>query len=164
MKTQTEERLLGASVAEQELFDAIVAHERSEEATIADYENLAATTDSMAVAYVMGLIVEDERRHHRILMELANTVRAEATMEERGRVIPTVDVKSSDAALLESTRRFLAVERRDHAELKRLARRVRANSESPLAVMMVDLLLSDTRRHIKLLHHLRRMVRRSWRH
>ncbi|MHB8221167.1 MAG: ferritin family protein [Acidimicrobiales bacterium] len=161
MMALSDERLLGASVAEQELFDAIVAHERSEEETISDYESLAATTSSQAVAYVLGLIVEDERRHHRILTELANTVRSEATMVERGRTVPTLDARGSDTALKESTRRFMEMERRDHSELKRLARRIRANSESPLAVLVVDMLVSDTRRHIKLLRRLRRLVRKS---
>jgi hypothetical protein len=163
MTALSEERLLGASVDEQELFDAIVAHEHNEEATIAEYERLAATADSQAVAYVVGLIVEDERRHHRILTELANTVRAEATMEAGGPTIPAVDVRRTDTELRESTKRFLAVERRDHAELKRLARRIRANSEGAVASMVIDLLVSDTRRHIALLRHLRRLGRRSWR-
>jgi rubrerythrin len=161
MVDTSDSRLIGASVWEQELFDALLAHEHGEEEVLTAYEALAKETSSETVRYLISLIVEDERRHHRILVELANTVRAEATLEKRGTQVPYLDVRRGDTALLEATRRFLAVERKDRAELKHLSRKLRAGSDGSLSVFVVDLLRSDTDRHIKVLRFIENVVRRS---
>jgi hypothetical protein len=50
----------------------------------------------IAVRYLVDLILEDERRHHRVLRELSNHVRAVATFEERDPRVPALDIKASD--------------------------------------------------------------------
>lgn len=155
------QQLVGASVSEQELFDSLLAHEADEQEVIASYETLSSETDSETVRYLIGLIVDDERRHHRILQELANTVRSAATFEEAGPRLPFLDVRRRrDRDLLEQTRRFLAVERKDRAELKRLARSTR-NVGGELEAFVVDLLRADTERHIVILRFIEHLVRHS---
>lgn len=161
MVALADERLVGASVTEQETFEALVAHERDEEEVIAGYESLAAETPSEAVRYLIKLIVEDERRHHRVLEQLANTVRFQATLDDRGAHLPYLDVhRGRDRALLEETRRFLAIERRDRAQLKHLAKSIRG-SGGELEAFVVDLLRSDTERHVAILRFIEHLVRRS---
>ncbi|MHB1787752.1 MAG: hypothetical protein ACYCS7_16775, partial [Acidimicrobiales bacterium] len=58
----SENRLAGASVWQQELFDTLLAHERDEEEVIAAYEAVAQETSSNAVRYLVHLIVDDEKR------------------------------------------------------------------------------------------------------
>ncbi len=154
-------RLAGASVTEQELFDSLLAHERDEREVISAYEVLASEASSETVRYLVGLILEDERRHHRILDELANTIRAQATFEERGARLPYLDVqRDRDRSLLEQTRRFLAIERKDRAELKRLERRTR-DVGGEFDAFIVKLMGADTERHIAILRFIEHLIRRG---
>jgi rubrerythrin len=59
---------VGMSVWEHELFDHLVNHIRQEDELISDYERLAAETGGH-VAYLLKLVMEDERRHHRLFEE-----------------------------------------------------------------------------------------------
>lgn len=154
--------LVGASVFERKLFDALLAHARGEEEVIAAYEDFAEDAPSDSVRYLVKLILDDEHRHHRILAELANEVRAETSLEEHGDRVPYLDVHHDDAALLETTRRFLALERKDRVELKHLAHVVsEAGGGGELDAFLVDLMRADTERHIRILRFIERLVRRS---
>lgn len=152
--------LLGASVSEKSLFDAVRAHERSEAAVIGEYEAFARRTSSELVRYLVTIIVDDEHRHHRYLEELANSVRASATFEERGPRMPYFDVSHDDPDLRATTKRFLEVERQDRAELKRLARSVR-DGGNELDAFIVNLMRDDTERHIAMLRFIDRLARSS---
>jgi rubrerythrin len=157
--TGMSDRLRGASVSEQELYDALVSHEADERDVIAAYQDFAGATDSEAVRYLVDLIIEDEQRHHWWLWELANRVRATATLEERGPAVPYLDVKRGDKELLTATRRFLDVERKDLKELRHLARQTRGLGDE-LNMLMIRLLQSDTERHIRMLRFIEKVVRR----
>ncbi len=161
MVSPPKNRLIGASVWQQEFYDALVAHENDEKEIIEAYEAFAESAPSEAVRYLINLILDDEKRHHRVFAELANTVRAEATFEDTGDRVPYPDVHRDDPALLEQTRRFLAIERRDRDELKVLARKVHTDPGSDLDAFVVDLLRTDTDRHIRILRFIEQLVRNS---
>lgn len=160
MVDATHERLIGASEMDQRLFDAIGAHEHDEQAVIEAYSAFVERTHSEAVRYLINLIVEDEKRHHRVLVEVANTIRAEVTFEERGSRIPSVDVHRGDTELLKVTRQFLDVERRDREELRALCREV-DHSGVPLESFLLRLVLEDEDRHVRILRFIERLIRRS---
>lgn len=160
MAETTHERLIGASTLDQRLFDALGAHEHDEKAVIEEYVAFAERTPSATVRYLINLIVEDEKRHHRVLTELANTIRAEVTFEERGSRIPYLDVHRGDPALLAATRRFLEVERRDRDELRTLCRQV-DRSGALLEAFLVRLVLEDSDRHIRILRFIERLAKHS---
>lgn len=161
MATTADNKLTGASVFEQEAFDALVAHERDEEEVISAYEAFARETESDVVRFLIELIVEDERRHHKMLEQLANTIRAQSTFEETGPRVPYLDVhRRRDRTLLETTKRFLEVERKDRSHLKDLAKTVEA-SGGEVDAFVVDLLRMDTERHIQILKFVEHLVRRS---
>jgi len=160
MVESTEERLIGASEMEQLLFDAFRDHERDEQEVLDAYAAFAQQTGSQTVRYLINIIVEDERRHHRILAELANTIRAEVTFEERGKRLPHLDIHRRDQAILDSTRQFLEIERRDRDEFKGLAKQMERVG-APLDSFLVRLVLDDTDRHIRILRFIERLVRQS---
>jgi Arc/MetJ-type ribon-helix-helix transcriptional regulator len=156
----SDDHLVGATIWQQELFDLLLAHERDEEEVISAYEAFAEEAHSDAVRYLVRLILDDEKRHHRVLSELANTIRADATFEKRGARVPHLDVHHRDDSLLQETDRFLALELKDRAELKHLARKVRTVGGA-LDAFVVELLQSDTERHIRILHFIKNAVRSS---
>jgi rubrerythrin len=160
MVESTQERLIGASELDERLFDAFQGHEREEQEVLEAYAAFAEQTGSQTVRYLINIIVEDERRHHRILAELANTIRAEATFEERGRRVPDLDIHRRDQAILDSTRQFLEIERRDRDEFKGLAKQM-DRLGAPLNSFLVRMVLDDTDRHIRILRFIERLVRQS---
>ena len=143
MNAVSDDHLVGATIGQQELFDVFLAHERDKEEVVSAYEIRAEKAPSDAVRYLVRLILDDEKRHHRVVFELAETIRADATFERRGARIPHLDVHRRDYSLLEETERFLALERKDRAELKHVARKVRSVGGA-VAGFVVDLLKSDT--------------------
>lgn len=160
-----DDKLLGASTWEQHLYDMITTHERDEEEVIEAYRGFAERTESDAVRYLIGLIIDDEERHRRVLGQLADTVRAEATFEHRGPAVPRIDVHAPDPELAEATDRFIEIERHDRDELRRLEAELTRVSGSPLAELTVALVRSDTERHItilKFIAHLARHPDRAW--
>ncbi len=154
------ENLLGASVWQQELYDSLVDHMANENEIIEEYAKFAEETSSATVRYLVNMIVDDERRHHRVLAELANTVRAEATLEEREPRAPFLDVHA-DPALLKATQRFLDAERTDRDELRSLYRQASGAGGSELEAFMISMLRGDTDRHIRILRFIAKLVRRS---
>ena len=152
--------LAGATMRQQDFFDALQAHVRDEKDTIEAYEVFAREASSDAVRYLIRMILDDERRHHRVLAEVANTIRADSTFEKRGDQVPYLDVHSRDEGLLNETERFLKLERKDRAELKKLTRKARAVGGS-LDNFMMDLLQSDTDRHIRILRFIKHAIRTS---
>jgi rubrerythrin len=161
MTTERSDRLPGASVWQEDLYEALMAHVTSEAGVIDAYAKFAAETTSETVRYLMGLIVDDERRHHRILLDLANAVRAEATLELRDGRVPYMDVHAHDEALLDATAKFLAAERDDLVQLRRLIRRAAGAGGTELEEFVLGLLREDTERHIRILKFIERLVRRS---
>lgn len=157
----TDDALLDASVFDKEAIDALIAHGREEEEVITAYEALARTTRSGVVRYLVGLIVEDERRHHRVFEQLANTLRAQATLVDARPRLPQLDVhRFRDRALLEATRHFLELERQDRARLDELQRRVRDTGDE-LDAFVIGLLRSDSERHVTILGFIEHLVRTS---
>ena len=160
MVDATHERLIGATEWDQHLFDRLGQHEQDEKDAIQAYADFAEQTGSQTVKYLINMIVDDERKHHRVLAELANTIRAEVTFEERGSRLPYLDVHRGDRTLLDATRRFLEVERRDRAEMRGLAKEVdRTGNE--LDSFLIKMILDDTDRHIRILRFIERLAKHS---
>lgn len=62
---------VGASVWEGELFVHLTTHIERERELLQEYAKVAEGTDSKAFAYVVGMLGEDERRHHQLFIALA---------------------------------------------------------------------------------------------
>lgn len=154
----SESRPLGASMWEQEMFEMLTTHERDENAVIHAYEELADETTSDTVRYLVGLIIEDERRHHKVLGDLAANIVHAGKRSKDG--VPYLDVHRGDSGILEETRRFLAIERRDRAEMRKLGHKVRESGDV-LDTFLIDLLRADTEKHIRILRFIEHVVRHS---
>jgi rubrerythrin len=159
--TEPVDHLRGASVWQEDLYEALMAHMANEGGIVDAYATFAEETSSETVRYLVRLILDDERRHHRILLDLANAVRAEATLELRDGRVPFMDVHAHDEALHQATERFLAAEREDLVQLRRLIRQAAGAGGTELEEFVLGLLREDTERHIKILKFIERLVRHS---
>ena len=148
-------RATGASVGTRQLVELIVRHGAEEGALLATYEGLAAESPDETVRYLVNLILEDEHRHHRLLAELSNAMAWGVSAEPPVDTVPHLS-RVLDGALLKQTTRLRKSEQADYRALKRLRRRLRPFADTTLWVLIVDLMLLDTKKHATILRFLER--------
>jgi hypothetical protein len=149
--------LIGASVWEQDLYDYLCDHVATEGAMLEEYQRLAQDQSaSPAFRYVANLILADERRHHQIFNDLAESIRQSAELRSEDEPIPPLHGLEADRNRIEAvTARLLAAERADAKELKRLAKQLKDVRDTTLWGLLVELMQDDTAKHIKILSFIR---------
>lgn len=140
-----------ASADDRDLVDLLRRHGADEGEILAEYEQFATTADSPVARYLVGLIIDDERRHHRVLEEMANSV-AWGGFDPGHPVdrLPGLDQAASDELRLQ-TRRLLEFERQDARALKALRRSLKDYADTTVWRLLVDTLLLDTEKHERIL-------------
>jgi len=155
-------RIAGASVWEQELYDHVTAHGKNEGEVLQGYAELAETTDSPAFAYLARLILDDERRHHQLLDELAETIRTTAELSGEPTPIPDLPLVTADRErILTITERFLALENEDNKALDRLAKELKDVRNTTLWELVVRLMQDDNAKHRRILEFIRDRARET---
>lgn len=147
-------RATGASVPIRELVSRLAEHGTDEGKILAEYESLAEATQDRAARYLVSLIMEDERRHHRLLVEMA-TAMAWETLDPAAMGTPPLGW-ALDPELVAATRRLREYEERDRKELERLRKELKPFEETTLWALIVDLLLLDTQKHATILRFIER--------
>lgn len=140
---------------DERLLSLITAHIEGEAALLGAYRAIAEQVPDEYVRYVTGLIVADEERHHQLLAEMANYLRAGSGSDVRPR-IPWLTKPKRPAELHAAVARLIRSERGDRRELRRLRRALRPYRRTSLLVPLVDTMLLDTRKHLLLLTSVRR--------
>jgi hypothetical protein len=149
--------IAGASAWEQDIYDYLSGHVATEGAILNEYRQLAEDPSvSSAFRYVAGLIMEDERRHHQIFNDLAESIKQLAEVRLDDEPIPSLHgLKADRERIMATTERQLETERADAKELKRLAKKVRDFRETTLWGLLIELMQDDTAKHIKILEFIR---------
>lgn len=143
---------VGASVWERELFEHLTSHIQRERLALQDYAEAAEATGSKAFAYVVGLLMEDERRHHELFMSLAASLKSEAELRSEDPEIPYLDFdRVNPDRVRELSVRLLNNELDDAGELKRLHRMMHDIRDTTLWDLLVKLMRRDTDKHIAML-------------
>jgi hypothetical protein len=146
---------VGLSVCEQEIFDHLVKHMQDEDQLVERYERLAAEAGGH-VAYLLGLIMEDERRHHRLFEEWCNALRGIAQFRPVDPQVPDLVKTERPDEVVATVRTFLDAERADMKDLDRMKKMVRDVRSATLWDVLLDVMELDTRKHIALLSFLER--------
>lgn len=152
----------GASVWEQEIYDHLVAHGKQEGATLESYQELADSTDSPAFAFLARMILDDERRHHQLLDDLAETIRISAELTGELTPIPHLAMFKADRErILAETERFLELEKDDNKKLDRLAKELKDVRDTTLWEFVVRMMQHDNEKHRRILEFIRDRARRN---
>jgi rubrerythrin len=151
--------LVGASVWEQELYDYLRRHVQKEEEILEEYRREAETSESKAFRYLVGLILEEERRHHERFVELAESLRASVTWESEPPVPRLAQWGPLPERVVEATEHLLAEERADARELRQLEQRLKIVKDTTLWQLLVRLMEADTDKHITVLQFVREHAR-----
>ncbi len=148
---------IGASRWERDIYVHLTEHVIREQALLEEYVNAAVKTDSKALAYLINLLVEDERRHHILFRQLAQSLKSAAELKQETPDVPRMDLgRENRAEVLEVTERLLECEMSDRRELKRLQREVSDVKDTTLWGLLVELMERDTDKHIAILRFARR--------
>ena len=149
----TVDRIPGASVWEQEMYAHLCSHGKVEGEILDAYKELAEDEErSPAFRYLAEMILEDEVRHHRVFDDLAVALRQMSELRHEDAPIPSIRGLRADREVIkEVTERLLAVERDDMNELKYLAKELKDFGDTTLWGLLIDLMLDDTQKHIKIL-------------
>jgi hypothetical protein len=148
---------IGWSVGETELFAHLSGHAAREGAILDEYARAVTATESKALAYLVEILMEDERRHHRWFAELASSLQADASFSGAEPAVPRMDFHRADRiAVRNVTDRLLDHEKADVRELERLQHELRDVSGTTLWGLLVELMQRDTDKHIAVLTFVRK--------
>ena len=143
---------IGWSLAETELFSHLSGHAARERVILDEYAQAATATQSKALAYLIGILMEDEVRHHRWFAELASSLEGDASFSGAEPAVPYMDFHRADrVAVRNVTDRLLEHEKADEKELNRLQRELRDVSGTTLWGLLVEVMQRDTDKHIAVL-------------
>ncbi len=152
-------RQTGASVEERELVEMLARHGREEGALLERYQRFVDEGPTPAARYLVQLILDDERKHHRLLAELANTIAWGTGANSPVEATPDVYPKGKpDRAFAEETEALVKAEERDRAEMRRMRRRFKDYEDTTLWPLVIDILLLDTEKHIEILRFISRHI------
>ena len=152
MSADLKERLVGASVWEQNIYSQLKSHLSEEVSLLSEYATAAESTTSRAFAYVVGLLMEDERQHHRLMEDLISALEHDAEFRPGSPKIPYLDLDRDNRALVKaSTQTLLQREREDAKSLKRLSKELRGVADCTLWSLLVSNMRRDTDKHISVL-------------
>jgi len=145
-------RAAAASTGEHDMVAWIARHGKEEGELLRRYERFAREAPSAVTRYLVHLILEDERRHHQVLAEIAHTI-AWGSLADVEAALPRMVEGAADDELIKQTRELLASEKKDRAELRRLRRRLRSYTGT-VWPFLIDLMLLDTDKHSRILRYI----------
>lgn len=138
-------------------------HLRAEQGALDAYQRVVDGHPDDIVCYLIGMILDDESRHHRLFTEILNSLESKIRWENISPRVPPLRVPKSDRdELLTTTDQLLELERADAKELKRLRKAwAKDGGELGLWALLVQSAELDTEKHIHMLKYLRRLITES---
>jgi hypothetical protein len=148
---------LAIGAFDERILEHLEGHLEEERALLGEYQALQDDSANPAVRYLVGLLLEDEQRHHRVLTEMLNQFRTSVFLAEQEPRVPYM-IKHRDPAAAAATKRLRRAERHDLRALRSLRRKLKFMRRQSLDGVIVDSMILDTRKHIRYLRTLERLV------
>jgi rubrerythrin len=145
---------MDVTVWAQRIIDRLREHMDSERDALTEYARLAETAPDEHVRFLMGLILEDEKRHHQLFADMADSLERE--IEHRaGGELPELRRTGDSAVLRAETKKLLDLERGDIRELRALRRDITKVEDTRWWSVLIDIMEADNRKHIAILEFVR---------
>jgi len=151
----------GPSAWTRDLYDHLTSHVEIERGTLEQYRSAAEASTSKAFSYLVNLLIEDEIRHHRNFLELADSLETSTLNPGTDPQVPYLDFnRTNQDVVLDLTEQLLEKEKHDAEELKCLQRNLRDVKDTSLWGVLVELMERDTEKHIAILKFVEKNVKR----
>jgi rubrerythrin len=161
MIDMTNSSAAGPSAWARELHVHLTSHVEIERGMLDEYRSAAQASSSKAFEYLVNLLIEDEMRHHRIFLELADSLETISLRPGADPQVPYLDFnRTNKEAVLDLTEKLLEKEQQDALELKRLQREMRDVKDTSIWGLLVDLMERDTQKHIAILKFVKKHIKR----
>lgn len=150
-------KAFGTKEWEDEIYEHVSSHGRVEGEILEEYEQLA-NDENMpaALRYLARIILDDEERHHQVFDDLAATMAAMRDHSDAPAPIPSLAGFHTDRVHIKRvTDDLLRVERDDLRELKEFSKELKDLRKINLWSFLIELMIDDTRKHIKILEFIR---------
>jgi rubrerythrin len=142
----------GPSAWARELHAHLTSHVEIERGMLVQYGSAAEASSSKAFKYLVDLLIEDEVRHHRVFLELADSLETQSLKPGEDPPVPYLDFnRANQEAVLDLTEQLLEKEEQDAQELKRLQHELKDVKDTSLWGLLVELMERDTQKHIAIL-------------
>lgn len=149
----------GSETWVEQLYHHVTQHVQTEQGLLENYISAAHGTESKALNYLVNLIIEDEKRHHRLFSELAASLKHGLDWTIDGPEIPSMDFYKVDSGKMkEVTESLLANEIQDARDLEHLHKMVKTSKDVTLWNLIVDIMQRDTEKHIAILRFVRQHI------
>lgn len=136
----------------EHLYNHVTQHVQTEQGLLESYIEAAGNTESRALSYLVNLIVEDERRHHRLFNEFAASLKHGLQWTDGGQQVPELDFYKCDRRTMHGiVHRLRENEDQDLRDLHDLQKMVKDAKDSTLWDLIVELMQRDTEKHIAIL-------------
>lgn len=135
------------------LLGALEAHIGAERNSLEHYRELQESTTDPAIELIMGIILEDEERHHALMHRIAARLSDDLKWAHSSDALPTSRDISSDTAVYESLRSFVASERSGTHLLQSFATNADGLSGG-LPSELLEMMALDSQKHEHLLRFL----------
>lgn len=143
----------------EKLYHHVTQHVQTEQGLLENYVSAAQGTESKALNYLVNLIIEDEKRHHRMFSELAASLKHGLDWTISGPEIPAMDFYKVDSEKMkEVTESLLANEMQDSRDLEILHKMVKVSKDATLWNLIVDIMQRDTEKHIAILRFIKHHI------
>jgi hypothetical protein len=150
--------------AQERFLRALDAHAAAEADSLGQYEALATSTGDPVVGLLMRFIVEDEQRHHRLLEQMATTLRNGLDWTHAPDTLPVGEVAEQEPDLspaIETTRALIREEREGARFVRHLAHQ-EPRLYGGLYALILEMIGQDSAKHERLLHYvLKRLEERA---
>ena len=157
MEYETPTMADGSTTWVEKLYNHVNQHVQVEQGLLEGYISATSGTESAALAYLVDLIVEDEKRHHRMFSEFAAALKHNLNWTSFGDEVPAMDFYKADPAQIRKlTDELLANEEGDLLELKHLHKMVKEAKDANLWDLLVQIMQRDTEKHIAILTFIKR--------
>ena len=157
----TDSSFRGPSAWARDLYAHLTSHVEIERGMLEEYRSAAEASSSKAFGYLVNLLIEEEIRHHRIFVELADSLETMSLRPGEDPPIPYLDFnRTNREAVVNLTEILLDNEQKDAVELKRLQRELRDVKDTTIWSLLVDLMERDTQKHIAILKFVKKHTKR----
>jgi len=147
----------GSLTPDELLVRALEGHIAAERMSLGQYRELAETTKDPVVELIMGLVLEDEERHHNLMRRLATRLKDDLYWTQTPNALPAPRPVSVDPKEYESLRSFVASERAGIHELRDFAGRA-DGLYGGLPSELLEMMALDSQKHEHLLRFLFRRL------
>jgi rubrerythrin len=134
------------------LLDAVERHAAGEQDALGLYAEIGRVSDDPAISLVMGLILDDEERHHGLLRRIESSLRDALYWTHSPNSLPdaTTPQHPITTDLAEIVRALISEERSGARQMRELARSEKGIG-SGLHTVLLEMMAMDSDKHARLL-------------